>query len=100
MGVRGSTWSRDFIVGAGGPGGVRLPWAKPERGTTKHTKYTKNFNAARLSKILVNDGLFMAFPFVCFAYFVVSAQFSVVEVSPGIRFFAQVEIRIGRAEVL
>jgi hypothetical protein len=25
IGLRGSIWSSDFIVGAGGPGGVRLP---------------------------------------------------------------------------
>jgi hypothetical protein len=28
MGVRVSIWLSDFIVGAGAPGGVRLPWAK------------------------------------------------------------------------
>jgi len=28
IGVRDSIWSRVFIVGAGAPGGVRLPWAK------------------------------------------------------------------------
>ena len=27
IGVRASIWSSDFIVGAGAPGGVRLPWA-------------------------------------------------------------------------
>src|SRR5947207_5443319 len=27
-GMRGSTWSSVFIVDAGGPGGVKLPWAK------------------------------------------------------------------------
>jgi hypothetical protein len=27
-GVRGSIWASDFIVAAGAPGGVRLPWAK------------------------------------------------------------------------
>jgi hypothetical protein len=27
MAVRGSTWSSVFSVGAGAPGGVRLPWA-------------------------------------------------------------------------
>ena len=30
MGVRGSSWSSDFIVGAGVPGGVRVPWPKAE----------------------------------------------------------------------
>ena len=28
MGVRGSICASVFIVGPGGPGGVRLPWAK------------------------------------------------------------------------
>jgi hypothetical protein len=28
IGVRGSICERVFIVGAGGPGGVRVPWAK------------------------------------------------------------------------
>ena len=28
MGVRGSICARVFMEGAGGPGGVRLPWAK------------------------------------------------------------------------
>ncbi len=28
MGVRGSICANDFMVGAGAPGGVRLPWAK------------------------------------------------------------------------
>ena len=28
MGVRGSICASDFIVGAGAPGGVRLPWAE------------------------------------------------------------------------
>jgi hypothetical protein len=28
--VRGSIWESVFIVGAGAPGGVRLPWAKVE----------------------------------------------------------------------
>src|SRR5689334_5950665 len=43
IGVRGSTWSRDFIVGAGAPGGVRLPWAKP-------VKDWKLMNATEASK--------------------------------------------------
>jgi len=30
--IRGSTWSSVFIVGAGAPGGLRLPWEKAERG--------------------------------------------------------------------
>ena len=30
IGVRGSICASDFIVGAGAPGGVRLPWAKVE----------------------------------------------------------------------
>jgi hypothetical protein len=35
-GVRGSSWSRVFIVGAGAPeGGVRAPWAKPRAGRTR-----------------------------------------------------------------
>ena len=32
IGVRGSTWSSVFIVGAGAPGGVREPWAKTRDG--------------------------------------------------------------------
>jgi len=28
MGVRASTWSSVFIVGAGAPGGVREPWER------------------------------------------------------------------------
>src|SRR5258705_13533085 len=28
IGVRASSWSSDFIMGAGGPGGLRLPWAR------------------------------------------------------------------------
>jgi len=28
IGVRGSICASDFIVGAGAPDGVRLPWAK------------------------------------------------------------------------
>src|ERR1039458_442751 len=36
IGVRGSICESDFIVGAGAPGGVRLPWAKTvERGVVK-----------------------------------------------------------------
>ena len=31
-GVRGSIWVSVFIVGAGAPGGVRAPWAKPRAG--------------------------------------------------------------------
>src|ERR1051325_2160357 len=34
MGVRGSTWSSVFSVGAGAPGGVRLPWASKADGRT------------------------------------------------------------------
>ena len=34
IGVRGSIWARVFIEGAGGPGGVRLPWAKMDSGKT------------------------------------------------------------------
>jgi len=32
MGVRGSICVSVFIVGAGAPGGVRLPWAKTVEG--------------------------------------------------------------------
>ena len=28
MGVRASIWSSVFIIAAGAPGGVRLPWAR------------------------------------------------------------------------
>jgi len=28
IGVRGSIWESVIIVGAGAPGGVRLPWAR------------------------------------------------------------------------
>src|SRR5205814_1357649 len=33
--IRGSTWSSVFIVGAGGPGGFRLPWGKALSGSSK-----------------------------------------------------------------
>jgi hypothetical protein len=34
-GVRGSSWSSVFIVGAGAPAGVRAPWAKPRAGRAR-----------------------------------------------------------------
>ena len=32
IGVRGSICESDFMVGAGAPGGVRLPWARKAKG--------------------------------------------------------------------
>ena len=49
MGVRGSTWESDFMLGAGAPGGVRLPWAKPD-GEVKNRPQT---TAAMLMWVLV-----------------------------------------------
>src|SRR4051812_41591015 len=49
IGIRASTWSSVFMVGAGGPGGVRLPWGKAER-----RKMKDEMNRGSKNLILIN----------------------------------------------
>jgi hypothetical protein len=57
--VRGSIWSSDFIVGAGGPGGVRLPWAKAVESCELRVA-----SASKVKPVMMNFGVFFILDFV------------------------------------
>ena len=82
IGVRGSICASDFIVGAGAPGGVRLPWPKADCRKSDVETLTSHRGALRL--LLTLRILNSRFMFVFLYWLKLAHGWSVVKKAPGV----------------